>query len=148
MNPNPSAFQRDGNYVPIVNLGLMSSKAITYSALTTGAVGVTTLFTVTGVVAMRVFAIASGVNLTGSGSIEVGVSGNAAAVIAQTAATAINVGQFWSTTSPATVQVLPSLQTVGSDVIQTISTATVTAGTLTYYCLWTPVSPDGNVTTA
>lgn len=146
--PNPSAFQRDANYVPIVTLGLTASKAITYVAATTGATGATTLFTVTGTVAVRIFAVCSGVDLTGSGTIEVGVSGNTAAVIAQTAATAIDVGEIWATTSPATVLALPAITLVATDVIQTIATNTVTAGTLTYYCLWTPISSDGNVVAA
>ncbi len=146
--PNPSAFQRDANYVPIVNLGLMASKAITYSALTTGAVGLTTLFTVTGTVAVRVFAVASGTDLTGSGTLEVGISGNTAAVIAQTAATAIDVGEIWLDTTPATVEALPSILIVAGDIIQTIGTNTVTAGTLTYYCLWTPITSDGNIVAA
>lgn len=143
-----AAFTRDANNVPIQTLGLTAQKAITYSALTTGAVGLTTLFTVTGTVSVRVFAVCSGVDLTGSGTIEVGVSGNTAAVIAQTSATAIDVGEIWATTSPATVLALPAIQLVATDVIQTIATNTVTAGTLTYYCLWAPVSSDGNVVAA
>lgn len=142
------AFQRDANFVPIVTLGLTASKAITYSALTTGAVGTTTLFTVTGSVAVRIFAIASGVDLTGSGTLEVGVAGNTASLIAQTAATAIDVGEIWATTSPATVLALPGQFIVAGDIIQTIGTNTVTAGTLTYYALWAPISSDGNVTSA
>lgn len=144
-----AAFPRDANSVPIQNLGLTVTKAITYAAATTGAVGITTLFTVTGTVAMRVFAVCSGVDLTGSGTLEVGISGNTAAVIAQTAATAIDVGEFWYDTSPPTVGVLPALlMLAGTNVIQTIATNTVTAGTLTFYCLWNPISTDGNVVAA
>lgn len=142
------AFQRDANHVPITGLGLVGSKAITYAAATTGAVGATTLFTVTGKVALRIFALASGADLTGSGTLEVGISGNTAALIAQTAATAIDVGEWWLDTGPATVEALPALQLVASDVIQTIATNTVTAGTLTYYCAWFPISSDGNVVAA
>ncbi len=144
-----SAFPRDANHVPIVNLGLTATKAITYSALTTGAVGLTTLFTVTGTVAVRVFAVCSGVDLTGSGTLELGISGNTAAVIAQTAATVIDVGEIWYGTTPPTVGVLPALLVLaGTDIIQTIGTNTVTAGTLTFYCLWNPLSTDGNVVAA
>ncbi len=144
-----SAFTRDANHVPITNLGLVATKAITYSALTTGAVGITTLFTITGTVAVRVFAVCSGVDLTGSGTLEVGISGNTAAVIAQTAATVIDVGEIWYGTTPPTVGVMPSqLILAGTDIIQTIGTNTVTAGTLTYYVLWNPISEDGNVVAA
>lgn len=143
------SFQRDANSVPITGMGLVTCKAITYSALTTGAVGPTTLFTVTGVVAMRVFAVASGVDLTGSGTLEVGITGNTAAIIAQTAATAIDIGEIWYGTTPPTVGVMPGqLILSATDVIQTIATNTVTAGTLTYYCLWFPLTSSASVVAA
>ncbi len=144
-----SSFQRDANSVPITGLGLIESKAITYAAATTGAVGITTLFTVIGAVAVRVFAVASGTDLTGSGTLEVGISGNTAAVIAQTAATVIDVGEIWYGTTPPTVGVMPSqLILNATDIIQTIATNTVTAGTLTYYCLWYPINGTGSVVAA
>lgn len=151
MTANASAFQRDANFVPIVDLGLTASpKEITYSALTTGAVGTTTLFTVTGVVAVRVFAVVSGVDLTGSGTLEVGIAGNTASLLAQVAATALDVGEIWTDNAPSTVEALPAIQILaaGTDIIQTIATNTVTAGTLTYYCVWTPISTDGDVVVA
>lgn len=143
-----ATFQRDGNFVPITNLGLTASKAITYSALTTGATGATTLFTVTGTVAVRIFALCSS-DLTGaSATLEVGISGNTAALIAQTTGTTIDTGEFWATTSPATVLALPALTLVAADIIQTIATQAVTGGVLTYYCVWSPISSDGNVVAA
>ena len=147
--PNPNAFQRDANYVPIVSLGLSVPKAITYVAGTTGATGASTLFTVTGTVAVRLFAYCSG-DLTsgGAATLEAGIAGNTAALLAQTTATGIDTGEFWIDTGPATVEALPAIQLVAADIIQTIGTTTVTGGTLTYYCLWTPISTDGNVVAA
>lgn len=143
------AFQRDANSVPITGLGLVGTKAITYSALTTGAVGATTLFTVTGAVAVRIFAVASGTDLTGSGTLEVGISGNTAALLAQVAATALDVGEIWTDNAPSTVEALPALQILnGTNIIQTIATDTVTAGTLTYYCAWFPLSQSASVVPA
>lgn len=141
-------FQRDGNYVPITALGLTANKVITYSALTTGAVGATTLFTVTGVVAVRLFAVVSGADLTGTGTIEAGIAGNTASLLAQVSATDLDVGEFWTDSVPSTVEALPAMQLVEANIIQTIATNTVTAGTLTYYCLWLPVTADGDVTAA
>lgn len=142
-------FLRDANHVPITGLGLSVSKAITYVGATTGAVGATTLFTVTGVVSVRLFAVVSGTDLTGSGTIEAGISGNTAALLAQVAATALDVGEIWTDSGPSTVEVLPSQQIItDTDIIQTIASNTVTAGTLTYYCLWEPISSDGNVEAA
>ena len=142
-----AAFTRDENFVPIQGLGFTATKAITYSALTTGATGATTLFTVTGVVGVRLFGVVSGTDVTGSGTIEAGISGNTAALLAQTTGTDLDVGEVWIDTAPATVEALPGLfiLAAGTDIIQTIATDTLTAGTLTYYCLWFPISSDGNV---
>lgn len=143
------SFQRDANSVPITGLGLVASKAITYSALTTGAVGPTTLFTVTGAVAVRVFAIVSGVDLTGSGTLEVGIAGNTAALMAQVNATDLDVGEIWNDSVPSTVEALPALQLIsGTNIIQTIATNTVTAGTLTFYCAWFPLTSSASVDAA
>ena len=142
------SFLRDDNAVPIEGEGLLQTKAITYVGATTGAVGATTLFTVTGVVMVRIFGIVSGADLTGSGTLEVGISGNTAALIAQTTGTALDVGEIWVDTGPATVEALPSAQIVKNDIIQTIGTDTITAGTITNYCLWYPISSDGNVVAA
>lgn len=151
--PNSSAFQRDANYVPITTKGLITSKTITYAAGTTGAIGATTLFTVTGVVIATVFAHCTD-DLTsgGAATIEVGIAGNTAAIIAQTTATAIDSGDIWDDTSPASIEALANnsekIVAGGTDIIQTIASNTITGGTLTYYCLWIPVSEDGNVVAA
>lgn len=143
-----ATYNRDGNWVPITTLGLTSTKSITYVAGTTGATGATTLFTVTGLVAVRVFAVCSS-DLTsgGAATIGVGVAGNTASLIAQTTATAIDNGEIWIDTSPATVEALPAILILsGTNIIQTIATTTVTGGVLTYYVVWTPISPDGELT--
>lgn len=143
-----SAFTRDANFVPITNLGLQASKAITYSALTTGAVGATTLFTVTGTVACNVFAICS-TNLAGSGTIEIGTATNTAALCDQQSATAIDNHEVWHDAILAVGgQVAGHVHVVNEDIIQTIATNTVSGGVLTFYCLWTPLSTDGNVVAA
>lgn len=140
------SFNRDANSVPITGLGLVCTKAITYTTLTTGAVGATTLFTVTGLVAMRVWAVESGTDITGSGTIEVGIAGNTAALLAQTTGTAIDVGEIWVDTGPATIEALPALQLVsGTNVIQTIAGSTLDAGTLTFYCAWFPLTQSASV---
>lgn len=140
-------FARDGNSVPITGLGLIATKAITYVAGTTGAVGATTLFTVIGSVVVRVWAIESDTDITGTGTIEVGVSGNTAAILAQTAGTQIDVGEIWVDTGPSTVEGLPAMQILnGTNIIQTIASSTLDAGTLTFYCAWFPLSNNSSVT--
>lgn len=142
-----SAFIRDANFIPITNKGLITSKSITYIAGTTGAVGATTLFTVTGTVIVNIFAVCSSADLTGGGTLEVGIVGNTAGLIALTTGTAIDVGEVWVDTTPATIEapLTDKIITAGTDIIQTIATDTITAGTLTYYCLWNPISSDGDV---
>jgi len=144
-----SVFTRDANHVPITSLGLVETKEITYAAGTTGATGATTLFTVTGVVAVRIFGVCSG-DLTsgGAATLEVGISGNTAVLLAQTTATGIDSGEFWIDTAAATIELLPNPSLCQANIIQTIGTTTVTGGTLKYYCIWVPISEDGNVVAA
>ena len=143
-----NAYPIDANRNPITNLGLTETKSITYSALTTGATGATTLFTVTGVVNVRLFAVCS-TSLTGSGTIEAGITGDTATLIAQTTGTDIDENEIWLDAVPATNETYPDGTILnGSDIIQTIASDTLTAGTLKYYCIWSPISTDGNVIAA
>lgn len=145
------AFLRDANRVPITGLGLIVTKSITYAAGTTGATGASDLFTVTGDVSVRLFAKCTA-DLTsgGAATIEAGITGNTAGLIALTTATGIDAGEIWLDTAAATIEALPAEQILvgGTDIIQTIADATITGGVLTYYCLWTPLSEDGDVIAA
>jgi len=129
-------YQRDANQVPITGLDLISSKAITYSALTTGAIATTNLFTITGTVALRIFAVCSVLlDSDGASTIEVGIAGATAGLIAQTTATTIDADEIWIDATPAKIETLPSLSILnGQTIIQTIATETIKAGVLTYYC--------------
>lgn len=146
-----STYTRDANHVPITDLGLIETKAITYVGGTTGATGATTLFTVTGAVAVRVFGIC-GLTISGAGTLEVGISGDTARILAQIAnATTLATDELYLDATPTLkVEALPSQLIIsnGQDIIQTIGTTALTAGQITYYCLWTPLSSDGNVVTA
>lgn len=146
-----AVFRRDANSVPITTLGLLVSKSITYAAATTGAVGTTTLFTVTGCVAIQVFGVC-GVNIEGAATLEVGITGATAVILAQIAnATALLADELYIDATPTTkVDSLPGQLIIGNgqDIIQTIGSTAITAGQLTYYCLWAPISSDGNVVAA
>lgn len=146
-----TAFLRDANHVPIVNEGLIATKSITYVEATTGAIGASTLFTVTGCVLVRVFGVC-GTNISGAATLEVGISGATASILAQIPnATALLADEIYVDATPTTkVEALPSTLIIGNgqDIIQTIGTAAITAGQITYYCLWTPLSEDGNVVAA
>lgn len=143
-----SVFQRDANHVPITTLGLVETKTITYVAGTTGAVGATTLFNVTGTVAMFLFAVCEA-DLAGTGTIEVGVAGATAVLANQQSATAIDEHEVWhNDVISIGAKIGDGQHVVDQDVIQTIATNTVTGGTLTYHCCWVPLTRGATVTTA
>jgi len=130
--------------------GSVVSKSITYVAATTGATGATTLFSVSGLVAMQIVAVCN-TTLTGSGKLEVGTALDTDGIIAKTTGTAIDVNEIWHDNSPDNSIEAVSVATkniVNQDVIQTISTDTITAGKITYYCFWKPLSSGASVVSA
>ena len=152
MATSPDSIQRDANRVPIQsNETFLVSKTRTFDGSAgNGAQGAANLFTVTGDVLVTVFAVCSE-NIAGAGTIEVGISGNTAAILAQIAdATNLDNGEVWADSAPATVEALPGAKilTGGADIIETIGTADLTDGTITYYCLFRPLSSDATITAA
>lgn len=143
---------RDANGVPLVNSfdGLIASVTRTYTgAAGLGAQGATTLFTVTGAVFARTIGYCTVDLASTTGTIESGVVGNTAVLIAQTTASGIDVGEFWVDAGPSASETLSvNPKCITSSIIETIATADITAGTLTMYCLWRPLSSDGNVVAA
>lgn len=107
-----------------------------------------TLFTVTGLVSMRLFAVCT-TDLTGaSATLEVGTALSTAGLIAQTTATNIDANEIWHDATPdASIELstIAAERIVKQNVIQTVGTANITAGAITYYCFWKPLSEDGNV---
>lgn len=143
-----AAFNRDANNVPIASEGLIATKTLAYDG-TIGAIGASTLFTVTGTVLVRVLAVCSEDLASAGGTIEVGITGNTASLIAQITATTLDDGEIWVDNSPATVAAIGSQKILnGTSISEKITGATVTDGTLAYFCLWVPLSDDGNVVAA
>jgi len=118
-----------------------------------GAVGTVSLFTVTGSVIAKVYAICS-TNVAGAGAtLEVGVTGSTAAIIAQTTGTDIDANEIWHDATPdagieassvATENVIAN----GLDIFMTVGTANATGGVLKFICLWKPLSKNGDITPA
>lgn len=114
-----------------------------------------TLFNVTGDVLVRIYGVCT-VTLVGAATLEVGVTGNTALLLAQVAdATTIAAGDVWVDSSVGEVRALalsgvtgPFLITNGADIIETVGTTNITAGNIYYVCLWRPVTPNGNVKSA
>lgn len=114
-----------------------------------------TLFNVTGDVLVRMYGVCT-VTLVGAATLEVGLTGNTALLLAQVAdATTIAAGDVWVDASVGEVRGLalsgvtgPFLITNGADIIETVGTTNITAGNIYYVCLWRPVTADGNVRSA
>lgn len=145
-----STLRRDGNRVPLQDVnGITVLKSITFSATS----GAQSLFTVTGDVILRVFAICkTNVASAGGCNIEVGVSGNTAVFVTTTDATLLAANEIWHDATPdATIEAdsvsVAYIVSNGQDVILTPS-ATLDSGAVTFYCQWRVLSDDGNVVAA
>lgn len=146
---------KDANFQTIIGTeGFKAYNAWTFVTATTGATGAHTLFTVTGDVIAVVFGLCK-TNLTGAGTIEVGVSGNTAYLINQIAnATtvdandSIGAGSSGESLTPAydANGLGGYLLSNGTDIIMTIGTTAITGGVIDFYCIWRPLSSDGNLT--
>lgn len=110
------------------------------------------LFTVTGDVLVRVIAVCK-TDLTSAGgcNASVGVAGNTAGIIALTDVTTIDQDEVWTAAAPATKVTAMSASPIvgfvvpsGLDILLT-RTAQIDAGRIVFYCLWSPLSADGNV---
>ena len=138
-------------------LPLRCEKLITFAGGTTNAWGDDggtldggAVFTVTGTVRVRVFGVVE-TDLVGAVSIELGVTGSTAALIAQCAdATGMDVGEIWH---DAAVDAKVEAATVapekiignGMDMILTVG-GNITAGAIRFFVAWMPISEDGMVT--
>lgn len=120
-----------------------------------GAVGTVALFAVTGSVVVRIVCVCteSLVEGVGGGTIEVGITGATANVIAQTASAAIAAGEIWHDASPdAEIENLSVMAerivSDGNDIFATIANQAVTDGTLVFRAFWTPITADARLVAA
>jgi len=117
----------------------------------TGATGSHTLFTVTGDVLINVWGYCS-TNMDGAGAdFEVGVTGNTPGLIAQIADVEdLDAGEVYQDATPYVGVGISLLNAKpvhgGLDVLLKITNANITAGVVTFYCTWRPLSSDGSVT--
>ena len=119
----------------------------------TGAQAAYTIFTVTGdVFVFQQWGLCK-IALTSDGAptIELGIAGNTAAFVAQTAGLDLDQYEAWQDAAPdanpAVVTLLAKSWTIqnGADVILTIGTADLTAGDIDFHVFWMPLSADGNL---
>lgn len=148
-------------YISEYQIPRITSKAIASAAatLTTGASPVT-LFTVTGDVLCRVWAVISTAitSTSSTGTLEVGVTGNTAGLLPQTTANGTNFpsNSVWAGDNSPTLngEVLSSaglnwfLIGTGADIICTVATNSMTAGVLTFYCQYIPLNSSSTLVAA
>lgn len=143
-----ASFKAVGSGMPFVQ-----RKTRTYTgAAGLGGAGATTLFTVTGSVAVRVIGACTK-DLVGTATLEVGISGNTAGLLAQIAdATTLDAGESYLDATPATLEAVDLnngfIIANGQDIIETIGATNITDGTVLFVCFWLPLSTDGNVVAA
>jgi hypothetical protein len=111
-----------------------------------------TIFTVTGDVIVQVFGLCQVLlDSGGVATIELGIAGNTAALIAQTTATTLDQYEIWQDATPeanpgAILTTLTSFVIAnGADIILTVGTANLTAGDVDFVCGFMPISTNGNV---
>lgn len=110
------------------------------------------LFDVTGEVLVRVFGICT-VSLVGAtATLKVGVAGNSSELIAQATGTDIDKDDIWLDGTPDDILAAvfgdvkaSTLIVAGSDIIESVAVADITAGNIRYICLWRAISKDGKV---
>lgn len=137
------------------SLGTKVTKTAAFtSGAGTGDIGTFALFTVTGAVKFAIIATCSE-TLVGAATLECGVAGTTAGIIAQIAdATALIAGEIWADATP-TLKLdtlanseLPFVIGDGADIFLTIGGANLTDGTIDFNIVWTPLNATGNVVAA
>ena len=126
-----------------------SIKSVTFS----GGAGPVTLFTVTGSVMVNLVCVCMvSVTTPGAETVEVGIAGATAVLIAQVLGANIIAGEIWHDATPdAEIElssvVRESIISDGNNIVLTQS-GNVSTGTLDFYCNWAPLSADGLVVPA
>ena len=131
-------------------------KTITFAGGTTDAIGDDggaldpfTIFTVTGDVLVLVIGVCK-TTLVGAATLEVGVTDATAALLAQLAnATILVANEMWGPDGTPTLAEAMTLRAHGIggglDIIGTVGSTDITAGSIDFYCFFQPLSDDGSV---
>lgn len=147
---------------PLDNFKIARAEPSAFAGATTGSrgdkdssSGATTIYTVTGDVLVRVWGVCTTAleEAASTATLELGVTGNTAYLIAQTTATGIDANEIWSDTTPAIGDTLasvlgPFIIPNGLDIIETTATQDINSGQMYYICLWRALSADANVVPA
>ena len=123
-----------------------------------GQVGTVALFTVTGAALVKLSCVCteSLVEGVGGGTLEVGINGATAVLIAQATSTDIDAGDVWHDAAPdAAIELASVLDATayvilgnGQDIYATVGTQAITDGTLVFNAFWTPLTDTSLVVAA
>ena len=118
-----------------------------------GAQGAFAIYTVTGDVEVRVYGLCQVLmDSGGAATIELGIAGNTAALIAQTTATDLDQYETWQDATPeanpgpVALDARGFVIANGADVILTVGAADLTAGDCDFVCRWWPITNNGAIT--
>lgn len=137
-----------------------AEKVITFAGGTANAIGdhdgtgdPFTIFTVTGTVLVKLMGICETDLAGASATLEVGVTGNTAILIAQSTATDIDAGEIWHDATPdakveASTVLTEKVIAGGLDIIGTVATANITGGAIRFVCFWYPLTEGSSVVAA
>jgi len=132
----------------------LATKTITYTgAAGAGATGTVTVFTVTGDIEVAGYFEKCTVDLVGAATLATGVSGNTGALCASTAdATTADAGEWndGNGTWNAGIGILDftgdrQRYALSANIIQTVGSTNITAGSITAYMWWRPLSAGATV---
>jgi len=123
-------------------------KTLTFDGTSVGDIGTDIVATCTGRVLIRQLSAYCKTTLVGAtATIELGVAGNTAGLIAQATGTDLIATEFWNDATPTDVLTAAAIvdKLVASDIILTVATAALTAGAIEFALVWMPLSVDGNL---
>ena len=135
----------------------VARKKYTFVTATTGAVAAHTLFTVTGAVKAKIYAICteSLVPAVAGATISVGIVGTVDAFIAVTTSADIDIGEIWFAAAPITVfntdanaGGVKNVIGDGADIIANILVQAIASGVITFVCEWEPLTEGALVVAA
>ena len=138
-------------YEIIAGTGIAENNSVTFDGDGNGSVGTHTLYTITGMVAVKIYAYCTEGLFSNGGTLEVGTSASTAGLVAQTTTTAIDTDEIWHDSTPDQTLELSTVSTekiITDDIIYTVATAAITDGSLYFTCIWKPLSNGANVVAA
>jgi hypothetical protein len=127
---------------------------ITFVAGTTGAIASHEIFTVTGLVYVKLTQVCTAELTNAVGDLQYGVAGATDTLIATTPEQLLSLGELWLDATPDGLIDTPANATferiipAGIDIGYEVTTAALADGTVRFVCEWKPLSEDGNVVAA